>query len=70
MVKGGEKVVEDDKFEKLKKRGNKLLEEHKRRYGDLRGFRRPLKFLLQNELDGGKEREVTAFEINEYRMPR
>ena len=54
----------------LKEKGNLLLKQHKKRYGYLRGFRKPLKGLLQNQLDGGNERIVNAFEINEYRMPR
>ncbi len=57
-------------YKLLVKQGNKLLSEHKKRYGYLRGFKKPVKSLMQNELDGGDEREVTAFEINEYRMPR
>jgi len=56
--------------EQLKELGNKLFKEHIRRYGELRGFRKSVTSLLQNELDGGKEREVNAFEINDYRMPR
>ncbi len=60
----------DDRIRSLKESGNRLLKEHKRKYGYLRGFKKPVKILLQNELDGGDERELTAFEINEYRMPR
>jgi len=55
---------------KLKKEGNKIYKNHIKRYGELRGFRVSITSLLQNELDGGKEREVNAFEINDYRMPR
>ncbi|MRI83013.1 MAG: hypothetical protein C6I00_01205 [Nitratiruptor sp.] len=54
----------------LKRKGNELLLAHKRRYGYLRGFRKPLKGLLQNQLDGGSERIVNIFEINDYKMPR
>jgi hypothetical protein len=57
-------------LKKLISKGNELFLEHKNRYGDLRGFRKSITSLLQNELDGGKEREVNAFEINDYRMPR
>jgi len=58
------------RLKKLKKLGNKLLDNHINRYGELRGFRKSITSLLQNELDGGKEREVSAFEINDYKMPR
>ena len=62
---------EDNTLEKLIEEGNKLLDEHLKKYGYLRGFKKqPIKTLLQNELDGGDEREVNAFELNEYRMPR
>ena len=59
-----------DRREELKREGNLLLKKHKKRYGYLRGFRKQLKGLLQNQLDGGNERIVNAFEINDYRMPR
>ena len=58
-------------LKKLINKGNKLLDEHLKKYGYLRGFKKqPIKTLLQNELDGGDEREVNAFELNEHRMPR
>ena len=62
---------EDNTLEKLIEEGNKLLDEHLKKYGYLRGFKKQqIKTLLQNELDGGEEREVNAFELNDYRMPR
>ena len=58
-------------LDRLIQEGNELLKEHLNKYGYLRGFKKqPIKTLLQNELDGGDEREVNAFELNEYRMPR
>jgi len=63
-------MQENKKLQELKKRGNQLFLEHQRRYGYLRGFRKSITSLLQNELDGGKEREVNAFELDDYRMPR
>ena len=56
-------------LKKLIKEGNKLVKKHKKRYGYLRGFRKPVLVLLHNELDGGDERELTAQEINFYRLP-
>ena len=51
--------------------GNQILDEHIEKYGYLRGFKKQIiKTLLQNELDGGDEREINAFELNDYRMPR
>ena len=68
MHKEGEK---SDSLKELIRKGNRLLNEHKRKYGYLRGFKKQqIKTLLQNELDGGDEREVNAFELNDYRMPR
>ncbi|NOZ91182.1 MAG: hypothetical protein GXO60_07875 [Epsilonproteobacteria bacterium] len=64
------KDKEDDKLDRLIKQGNLLLDEHLKKYGYLRGFKKPIVSLLQNELDGGDEREVNAFEINEYKLPR
>ncbi len=60
----------EKQLQKLKEEGNKLLHKHKRKYGYLRRFKKPISALLQNEIDGGDSRELTAFEINEYRMPR
>ena len=57
-------------LKKLEKKANRLLKKHQKRYGALRGFRKSITSLLQNELDGGLEREVTAFEINDFKMPR
>ncbi|MRJ01824.1 MAG: hypothetical protein GXO19_07975 [Epsilonproteobacteria bacterium] len=56
--------------EQLKEEGNRILQKHKSRYGYLRGFRKPIKELLQNQLDGGHERIVNIFDINDYKMPR
>ncbi len=60
----------DKELEYLIKKGNGILKHHLKRYGYLRGFKKPLKGLLRNELDGGDERIVSAFELNDYRMPR
>jgi len=60
----------DEKTKKLIIIGNNLLKKHLNRYNYLRGFKKPTIGYLQNELDGGDEREVNAFELNDYRMPR
>jgi len=57
------------KISKLKIEGNRLVKEHKEKYGYVRGFKKPVLVLLHNELDGGEERELSAFEINSYRLP-
>jgi len=64
------KEKENIKLKILIKEGNRLFREHLKKYGYLRGFKRPVVSLLQNELDGGDEREVNAFETNEYKLPR
>jgi hypothetical protein len=62
---------EENDLKKLIEKGNNLLETHIKKYGYLRGFKKQqIKSLLQNELDGGDERDVNAFELNDYRMPR
>ncbi len=63
-------MIKDQFFDNLKEKGQKLLAKHKKRYGYLRGFKKPIKVLLYNQLDGGDERELTAFETNSYKMPR
>ncbi len=55
---------------KLKKRGNKILKNQMKFYGQLRGFKKPVFVLLQDELDGGESRELNAIETNIYNMPR
>jgi len=54
----------------LKKMGNRLHKEQMNAYGQLRGFKKPVSILLQDELDGGEFRELNAIETNTYKMPR
>jgi len=54
----------------LKKIGNQLYKEQMNAYGQLRGFKKPVSILLQDELDGGEFRELNAIETNTYKMPR
>ena len=54
----------------LKKVGNQLYQEQMNAYGQLRGFKKPVSILLQDELDGGEFRELNAIETNTYKMPR
>ncbi len=55
---------------RLKKEGNKICKDQMKIYGQLRGFKRPVSILLQDELDGGGLRELNAIETNQYNMPR
>jgi hypothetical protein len=57
-------------LKKLKKHGNEIFDEHITAYGQLRGFKKPVGILLQDELDGGDFRELNAIETNTYKMPR
>ncbi len=54
----------------LKEDGNRILKKHMKYYGQLRGFKKPVFILLQDELDGGKSRKLNAIETNQYDMPR
>lgn len=54
----------------LQKVGNTLHKEQVNAYGKLRGFRKPVSILMQDELDGGEFRELNAIETNTYKMPR
>ncbi|CAA6821087.1 MAG: Unknown protein [uncultured Sulfurovum sp.] len=65
-----ENIVLQKELEKLQKIGNRLHKEQMNNYGKLRGFKKPLSILLQNELDGGEFRELNAVEINTYKMVR
>jgi len=58
------------KFKELQKIGNKLHNEQLLCYGQLRGFRKAVSILIQDELDGGESRELNAIETNNYKMPR
>lgn len=55
---------------KLIKEGNQLYKEQINAYGQLRGFRKPISLLIQDELDGGELRYLNAIETNTYKMPR
>jgi hypothetical protein len=56
---------------RLKIEGNTLFLRHKRRYGHLRGFRKPLQGIFSDRaMEEENERVVNAFEINDYKMPR
>jgi len=54
----------------LKKSGNKLYTEQMESYGQLRGFKKAISLLIQDELDGGELRQLNAIETNTYKMPR
>ncbi|HHD82294.1 MAG TPA: hypothetical protein ENK82_01340 [Campylobacterales bacterium] len=54
----------------LKKAGNTYCKSQLKFYGQLRGFRKPVSILLQDELDGGDSRELNAIETNSFRIPR
>ena len=54
----------------LRKDGNRLYNEQMHCYGQLRGFRKNVSILLQDELDGGELRNLNAIETNTYKMPR
>jgi hypothetical protein len=55
---------------KLRRSGNKLYNEQMLCYGQLRGFRKNVSILLQDELDGGELRNLNVIETNTYKMPR
>jgi hypothetical protein len=54
----------------LKKVGNTFYSNQMKFYGQLRGFKKPVSILLQDELDGGESRELNAIETNTFRIPR
>jgi len=54
----------------LQKKGNTFYINQMKCYGQLRGFRKPVSILLQDELDGGESRELNAIETNTFKMPR
>ena len=54
----------------LQKVGNTFYKNQIKFYGQLRGFRKPVSILLQDELDGGESRELNAIETNTFKMPR
>ena len=54
----------------LKEMGNNLYKEQHQWYGQLRGFKKHISVLLQDELDGGKTRELNAIETNNYKIAR
>lgn len=58
------------RLKKLKKMGNKLYKEQMEEYGQLRGFKKSVSILIQDELDGGESRDLNAIETNTYKMPR
>ncbi|HIP11267.1 MAG TPA: hypothetical protein EYG73_00975 [Arcobacter sp.] len=60
----------DEELKALKKKGNLFYKNQMKFYGQLRGFRKPVSILLQDELDGGESRELNAIETNTFRMPR
>jgi hypothetical protein len=57
-------------FIHLKKHGNKIYNEQMDAYGQLRGFKKSVSLLIQDELDGGELRQLNAIETNTYKMPR
>jgi hypothetical protein len=54
----------------LQKEGNAFYTNQMKYYGQLRGFKKPVSILLQDELDGGESRELNAIETNTFKMPR
>jgi len=66
----GTRLVLKKEKRALKKIGNQLYKEQMRAYGQLRGFKKSVSILLQDELDGGEFRELNAIETNTYKMPR
>ena len=54
----------------LKEIGNTLYKEQHQWYGQLRGFKKHISVLLQDELDGGGTRELNAIESSNYKITR
>jgi hypothetical protein len=60
----------EQELQSLQKIGNTFYKNQMKFYGQLRGFKKPVSILLQDELDGGESRELNAIETNTFRMPR
>jgi len=63
------KLLEEE-IQQLKEEGNQLCKEQFEYYGQLRGFKKTVSILMQDELDGGESRDLNAIETNTYKMPR
>ena len=60
----------EQELQSLQKTGNTFYKNQMKFYGQLRGFKKPVSILLQDELDGGESRELNAIETNTFKMPR
>jgi hypothetical protein len=54
----------------LKELSNIFYQEQYLWYGQLRGFKKGISILLQDELDGGTTRELNAIETSNYKITR
>jgi len=63
-------LLQKKELSTLQREGNKLYKIQMLSYGQLRGFKKNVSILVQDELDGGELRELNAIETNTYKMPR